>query len=80
MIGTTKLSTIREELRRAFAAEGYNPLVELDQEINKLKKSKSTSTKELETLETFRAALAQVVDEPATPTRSKRARATKKAV
>ncbi|MSU78882.1 MAG: hypothetical protein EXS16_12405 [Gemmataceae bacterium] len=80
MIGQTKLSTIREELREAFAAEGVNPLIELDLKIRSLKKSKSTSIKELETLETFRAALAQIVEEPATPSRSKRARTTKKAV
>ena len=80
MIGKTKLSTIREELRKAFAASDENPLVELDREIRKLKKAKAKPAKIIEELETFRAALAQVVEEPKKRARSKRSRPAKKAV
>ena len=63
MIGLEKLSTIKAKLRQAFAAGGYNPIVDLDREIDELKISKSADAGELESLETFRRALAQVVDD-----------------
>jgi hypothetical protein len=80
MIGRTKLSEIREELRQAFAAEGYNPIADLDREIRKLEKSKSGKPRGLRSLQLLRGALAQVIDEPKKPARSKRARTTKKPV
>ena len=56
MIGLEKLSTIKAKLRQAFAAGGYNPIVDLDREIDELKISKSADAGELESLETFRRA------------------------
>ena len=79
MIGAKKLSTIREELRQAFAASDYNPLEELDREIRKLEKSKTGKAQGLKSLQLLRGALAQVIDEPKKPARAKRARTTKKA-
>ena len=64
MMGNKKLSTIKEELREAFAKEGSNPIIELDREIRKLKKSKSAKKVGLRSLQMLRNALAQVVDEP----------------
>ena len=80
MIGRTKLSTIREELRKAHAAEGVNPIIELDRKIRNLKRVESGKDEVLKTLEEFREALAEIVEEPKKPTRSKRVRTTKKAV
>ncbi len=80
MIGSKKLSEIREELRLAFAAEGYNPIADLDREIRSLEKSTTGKAKGLKSLQLLRGAIAQVVEEPKKPARSKRARATKKAV
>jgi hypothetical protein len=80
MIGRTKLSTIREELRKAYETEGVNPIIELDRKIRDLKKVKSGSDEVLKELEIFREALAEIVEEPKKPARSKRARGTKKAV
>lgn len=81
MIGRTKLSTIREELRKAYTAEGVNPIIELDRKIRDLKKAKSGKDEVvLKELETFREALAEIVEEPKKPAQSKRARGAKKAI
>jgi len=65
MMGNKKLSSIREDLREAFAQEGGKRIAELDREIRELQKSKSAKKVGLESLITLRNALAQVVDEPA---------------
>jgi hypothetical protein len=62
LIGTKTLSTIREELRAAFAEEGVNPIAALDRKLRKLKKAKAGG-KESRSLVLLRNALAQLVEE-----------------
>ncbi|MCI0377050.1 MAG: hypothetical protein L0215_05565 [Gemmataceae bacterium] len=61
MIGAKKLSTIRKELRAAFAREKKNPIASLDRKIRELCKNKP-ATKESRSLLLLRDALAQVVE------------------
>ena len=74
MIGNKKLTTIREELRTAFATEGSNPIAALDRKIRKLKKNNKSAEKELRSLRLLRNALAQVVEDKPhkRPSRAKR--------
>ena len=80
MIGTKKLSTIRDELRAAYAAEGANPIASLDRKLRKLEKARPAG-KISRSLVLLRNALSQLVvgkpQKPVLPLRSKR---TKKAV
>jgi hypothetical protein len=80
MIGAKKLSTIREELRAAFAEQGANPIVALDRKLRSLKKSQAAG-KETRALVLLRNALAQVVEDK-TPSgrKSARTKTKKKAV
>jgi hypothetical protein len=73
MIGTKKLSTIREELRKALAKEKSNPIPALDRKLRRLgKKAKSRS------LVLMRGALAQLVkDQPQKPRQRRMKRTTK---
>ena len=80
MMGNKKLSTIREELREAFAAKGVNPITALDRKIRKLQKSKSGQAGGLKSLQLLRNALTRVVEEiPPKPVRPRSMRPTKKA-
>jgi hypothetical protein len=76
MMGRTKLSTIRNELRAAFAREGSNPIRSLDRRIRSLKKKPESAQKALRSLVLLRDALAQVIDDKAQkrarPPRAKR--------
>jgi hypothetical protein len=79
MMGNKKLSTIREELREAFAAKGLNPITALDRKIRKLQKSKSGQVQGLKSVQLLRNALAQIVEEkPAKPVRPRSMKRTKK--
>ncbi|MBM3994925.1 MAG: hypothetical protein FJ303_12350 [Planctomycetes bacterium] len=79
MIGRKKLSEIRLELQEAYAAEGINPIIELDNKIRKLKKSKPAKDDVVKDLETFREALSEILEEEVeNPARPKRAKTTKK--
>ena len=80
MIGAKKLSTIREELRAAFAEQSANPIAALDRKLRNLKKSQAAG-KETRALVLLRNALAQVVEgKPPTGRKSARTRTKKKAV
>jgi hypothetical protein len=80
LIGNKTLSTIREELRSAFAEEGANPIAGLDRKIRKLKNSKSAG-KGNRSLIMLRNALAQLVAEkPRKRKQSAGAKRTKRAV
>lgn len=80
MIGNKPLSTIREELRSAFAEDGANPIAGLDRKLRKLKKTKSGG-KESRSLVLLRNALAQLVEEkPRKRKQSAGAKRTKRAV
>ncbi len=73
MIGTKKLSTIREELRTALAKERTNPIAALDRKLRKL----GNVTKSRSVL-LLRDALAQLVkDKPQKPRQRRIKRATK---
>jgi hypothetical protein len=77
MIGSKKLSTIRQELRAAMVAEGANPIVSLDRRIRELKKNSKSPAKESRTLVLLRDALADLAKEKPRkrprPARTKRA-------
>ena len=77
MMGSKKLSTIRAELRAAFAAEISNPIAALDRKIRKLTKDSKSNGKPAGALELLRGALAQVAEEK--PQDSPRASRTKRA-
>jgi hypothetical protein len=78
MMGSKKLSSIREELRAAFARQGSNPIMSLDRRILNLKKKPGSTENDLRLLVLLRDALAQVVQhkrqETVRPPRAKRAR------
>jgi hypothetical protein len=78
MIGSKKLSEIRDELRAAMAAGGSNVIASLDRRIRTLKR-KSASAKEARSLLLLRSALARVIEEKPRR-RSRRGTRTKKTV
>jgi hypothetical protein len=54
MIGPKKLSTIRQELRRALTSTGGDPILSLEGRMNALERSGSAGDKELELLHGLR--------------------------
>ena len=70
MIGKTKLSTIRAEVRPAFAKAGLDPDQWFEQEIRKREGQPTAEPSELETLRMIRDALADAVK--AGPRKSRR--------
>lgn len=79
MIGSKKLSAIREELRAALVAEGVNPIASLDRRIRNAKKNPSSAQREFRSLTLLRNTLARLVEEtehqPPSPPRPRRKRA-----
>lgn len=81
MMGDKRLSTIKEELREAFAKEGYNPIASLDRKIRKLSKGSKTAKQDSRALHLLRGAIAQVIDDKtAQRIQTSRTKRTKKAV
>jgi hypothetical protein len=62
MMGNKKLSTIREDLRAAFAAEGADAIASLDRKIRTLAKKIPSEQGESASLLALRKALAQLTD------------------
>jgi hypothetical protein len=62
MMGNKKLSTIREELRAAFAAQGADAIASLDRKIRRLAKKIPSEQGESPALLALRKALAQLTD------------------
>lgn len=81
MMSDKKLSTIRAELRRAFAEGGVNPIAALDQKIRELSKKAKGAKRRSKALELLRDTLAQVIEEkPSRRGRSSRTNRSRKAV
>lgn len=70
MIGKTKLSTIRTQVREAFAKAGADPDQWFDQQIRKLERRPSPDQGEIGTLRLLRDALADAVQ--AAPKKTRR--------
>jgi hypothetical protein len=62
MMGNKKLSTIRDELRAAFAAEGAGAIASLDRKVRRLIKKVQSERGESPAVLALRSALAQLTD------------------